>query len=157
MGRDIKFRGKPLEEYPAIKWFYGSLILNYDDNLAYIESPYNGTIPVEWGSVGQYLGVTDKNGIEIFEGDIADVCYLGFARFRVKIMSGEYEQDGSGGEYSGTKCIGFYTKTLDPEAVDKYDCRVVPEYLRETSILSFESIEVIGNIYENPELLKGEI
>lgn len=155
MGREIKFRGKPIEDYGDIKWFYGSLILNHDDKLAYIEAPYQGTVPVEWESVGQYTGLKDKNGTEICEGDIADVCYMGFTRFRVNIVLGEYEQDGSGGEYEGTKCIGFYAKALNPAALDNDECRIVPEYIRETSILSFDSIEIIGNIYENPELLES--
>ncbi|WP_157930352.1 YopX family protein [Mycobacteroides abscessus] len=101
----------------------------------------------------QYTGLKDKNEKEIFVGDIANVNYMGFSRFRVQILFGEYEQDGSGGEYSPSTCIGFYAKALNSDVLDEFDCRLVPEYLTETSILSFESIEVIGNTFENPELL----
>lgn len=37
-GREIKFRGKPIEDYGDTKWFFGSAVLNYEDKLAYIEA-----------------------------------------------------------------------------------------------------------------------
>ncbi|MED1779498.1 YopX family protein [Bacillus subtilis] len=65
--REIKFRGKPIEDYGDVKWFYGNAVLNYDDKLAYIEADRQGYVPVEWESIGQYTGAK-----KFYEGDVVD-------------------------------------------------------------------------------------
>ena len=81
--------------------------------------------PIEWEvipeTVGQYTGLKDKNGKEIYEGDILHLW---------------------GGEY----CQGYYEFNQIFTVKDLSDSF----YLGEC-----ENIEVLGNIYENPELLKS--
>ncbi|MEW4025636.1 YopX family protein [Bacillus siamensis] len=103
-----------------------------------------------WGA-----GVKDKNRKEIYVADIAGGERYNYRWFNVLIKFGEYEQDASGGEYSGSECIGFYAEAIDPEERDEFGCRVIQEYERQESLLEFTGVEVIGNAYQNPEMLGG--
>lgn len=105
-------------------------------------------------TVGQYAELPDKNGKMIFEGDI--VKYSTFDGFdcRSIVKFGKYKQDGSGGEYKASDCLGFYVE------VDKFTCpdwcdepEMFHDYLKQQSLAEIVSqCEIIGNIYDNPEL-----
>jgi uncharacterized phage protein (TIGR01671 family) len=105
----------------------------------------------------QFTGLKDTNGIEIFENDIVRVMNFLGNQYNCVVYFGKYEQDGSGGEYEGSFCYGFYLRAVDPKAEtleDGFYRRIVLETDIETSILHYDVIEVIGNRFENPELLK---
>ncbi len=92
--------------------------------------------------VMQYTGLKDRNGKEIYEGDIVkyEGHYIGTIEF------GEGEIDASDYEPCVISILGFYINNHK-------------EYSDETasgvprSLVEIENIRVIGNIYENPELL----
>jgi len=151
--RGIKFRG-----LSDGTWVYGSHVQTGSGLHFIIPQNLIANDIVQWvvnqKTVGQYTGLNDKNGKEIYEGNIVSVNYLGFHKFNAVVKLGQYIQDGSGGEYLGTKCIGFYVEAINKDQNDEYDIKEVPEYLETSSLLSFDSIKVIGNIYENPELLE---
>ena len=127
--RTILFRGKRKYNGEWVEGFYYKDL--WSDNAHYII--YDGTdYEVIPETVGQYIGKTDKNGKNIFEGDIV-YCKsrLDNAIMVVIFECGQFRMVLSENYRSYQTNSGFY----DINCFDK---------------------EVIGNIYDTPELLKGE-
>lgn len=141
--REIKFRGKPLnlndgfiEDHIKNGWVYGTFIApnwicgdveEYDIHAIYPEF----YCEVDPETVGQYTGLKDKEGKEIYEGDIVE-CH---ARIDAASMVVIFED-------------GEFRMVLGEE----YNNRTIGRYY---SINSFVK-NIIGNIYDNPELLEGK-
>ena len=125
--RKIQFRGK--NRYRK-EWLYGSLS-QYGDGSYGIDG-----VPVEADSVGQFTGLLDKNGKEIYEGDI--VRYQDTMGYSFIGLIGFDE-----GRFGFVNRRGIGTLDKDGVYADGY-CSVpyTIEY------------EVLGNIHDNPELLQ---
>lgn len=138
--RTIKFRGQHL----CGQWYYGNLIVRETDSpvpetpLAY-KCVYIGDIEdgseeqVEEETIGQFTGLWDKNGREIYEGDILKVYYYGKSKVFGVVRFDEAR---------------FY---IDDEFM-RNELKVKAPM---TELFSHYQFEVIGNVHDNPELLKG--
>lgn len=129
--RDIKFRGKRLENG---EWVYGDLIRS--SGSAWIKPDFRCK-KVEPDTVGQYTGRKDKNGVEIYEGDIVTACWY------------DYEEP----NHDMTGIVEFTEGWMSYWIAD-YDKKEFSE-LNGQGCYHW-TIEVIGNIHENPELLEGD-
>ncbi len=147
--REIKFRGKDIE---TGEWIYGHFFQRLGHYPAIVEPrPRDGKvvyyeIAVEDTTVGQFTGLTDKNGKEIYEGDIVKNKEIG----------------GYGMEYIGV--VKYYNKDcrfgIDTTITNKFtervlftdgECSLNDGYCTITYINEYE---VLGNIHDNPELIK---
>lgn len=139
--REILFRGKT----ESGKWVEGSLILakNFccilqdEEKVHPLDFPYldgdmgiiDGSVtPVIPETIGQYIGLTDKNGKKVFEWDI--------------VKQGRYIRTVAWEMSCGSCCsqvIGFAASGEMHTDFVRLD----------------EDFEIIGNIHDNPELVKG--
>lgn len=129
--RTIKFRGKNIETGEWVYGFYTQGGYIREDGTTKVRHIIHSDIlyDVEENTIGQYTGLQDKNGVEIYEGDILAKRN---ERDKYVIVWNEY--------YSQFQ--GMWRKN-PLTAVNIY------------SMISL-GYKVIGNIYDNPELLKGE-
>ena len=141
--REIKFRG--YDKFDK-RWVYGyglhqSIFIDGSSN-AYVTAGIREVFIVDKESAGQYTGCKDVNGVEIYEGDIVrrpafvdKDCYC-----KVSKLFGYIEMN------SYAWCV-----------VNKYKNKkhLSPLFIEE-EVGKLENIEVIGNIYENKNLLEED-
>lgn len=159
--REILFRAKRLDNG---EWVEGYLVYDEHDNL------YRIVIKLEYSTgthidtmfaprvssktIGQYTGLKDKNGTKIFEGNIlrnhsnpVDLSLVCFGEFGVIDVETEEVVD---------KVVGWYTKVIPTDELSKckpfcYDMPLTDYYIERCEA------EVIGNIHDYPDLLKGGV
>ena len=141
--REILFRGKRLHDN---KWIYGNFVSDCEGDPHIIEPRFfyedghhlqyedNTDTPVFIipETVGQYTGLTDKNGVRIFEGDIVHcVSKIDSADMVIIFECGQFRRILAEKYHEHQTNVGYYD-------------------------INCFAKEVIGNIHDNPELLGGE-
>lgn len=131
MAREIKFRGKRLDNG---EWAYGSLLQEQINGatceciiIDHIYARERKQIKV--GTCGQYTGLQDRNGKEIFEGDIVNVSF-------------------------GDNVVPLWVLFDCGSWCIREKCDETPHYLASYTS-NDNNVVVIGNIHDNPDLLEG--
>ena len=132
MKRIVKFRGKSKK---TGEWLYGDLEYNRKKGIAIIhsyddEGEYIGQQEVDKETVGQFIGMTDKNENEIYDGYIIKTD-------------------------DGLDRSGYYKVSYDIDTTG-FVCVGKDFHCRPGIIEEFSDIVVVGNIYDNKELLTQE-
>lgn len=127
--REIKFRGIDVK---TDEWVYGSLITWPDGEVMIFDTLMSdgsmGGRIINPDTLGQFTGLRDKSGKEIYEGDILDVNYADEeSRLEVRFVRGVF--------------AFLWGGNLD----DEFPCNAP----------THEWAEVVGNIHDNPELIKS--
>lgn len=149
-GEKVWMDGTPVES----KWIYGGVCQGEGDfSIIYQTEPEIQKYPVYTDTLGQYTGLTDKNGVKIFEGDILrsnnnpkDIRQVIFGEFMVIDFETESETD----EVTGWHCDVIPTDALSRTRPFCLTLPLTDYYIHQCNM------EVVGNIYDNPEMLKGE-
>jgi uncharacterized phage protein (TIGR01671 family) len=132
--REIKFRAwftlkNRMVNHESLSLFYDSdegFTFAFDDSTFVDEEHAEGTLNYE---LMQFTGLYDKNGKEIYEGDVLEA------------------QDDDGSFYLKVAYDGEYARYWFVDEADSGYCYAPDEFGR-------DEILVVGNIYENPELLR---
>lgn len=143
--REILFRGKRTDNG---EWWEGDLMhmgKRFSIRRPKPHDPINYKFYyVDPATVGQFTGLTDKNGVQIFEGDIVKTHYANAkkADFVELVVF-------HGGKFCGMAKLQGGGRIFAPLADG------VPHVEQDKSIY-MDRVEVIGNIHDNPELIERE-
>ena len=147
MQREILFRWKQIN---TGEWFFGNLFDKDINGRTHITTTNRGCLNIDTETVGQFTGLTDKNGTKIFEGDVLKFVG-GTCDFFVKSAYGHRHEKGT-----------IFTVKWFPSGYTLYESKTknpsCPNCWSNIGNYDFwnnsRSFEVIGNIHDNKDLLK---
>lgn len=130
--RTIKFRAKSIEARRIGEWVFGDLHIR--SVFAHIHTDVGTRCHIDTDTVGQFTGLYDKDGKEIYKGDIIQSSVEGYnSKHEIIYVSEE---------------AAFKARIIG-SPIDEY-CSLSKEWIEKFSKV------VIGNIHDNPELLSNK-
>ena len=132
--REIKFRAKSMSKKDT-KWYYGVIRSIAKDVTGFLQDCHKNCVHINANTIGQYTGLKDNNGKEIYEGDIVEA---------------EYCIDG---------CLYYIEDEYGVIQWDDKQCGfnlIFKNQLAPSPISYYVSFKVVGNIYDTPELLEAQ-
>ena len=153
MEREILFRAKHIHAMDSNEHLNGTWVHGYLSDKNYInDKSLEGEFMVDENTICQYTGLTDKNGKKIWENDIL-MCH-GNPDDLVKTVFGEFRVIDIITEQAVDTAIGWHYEVVPTDAISRCEQFCYPMPLNHQYVKRCE-MKVIGNIYDNPELLGG--
>lgn len=157
--REIKFRGKVADEW-VIGYFAGDETITQKKPHKNSKCCGYGAFTVNKETVGQYTGLKDKNGNEIYEGDIVRNTLFGRLADKSKYKNEEEFDSIKEDLIKNSHCI------FDDEYQFHRNIHIVVEWCHNgffpfatclgcSPEIDNNKVEIIGNVYDNPELINS--
>lgn len=157
--REIRFRGKRKDND---EWIFGSLITfegctEICDHSCIVGTRYE----VDADTVGEFTGLMDKNGKDIYEGDICKEVYVPLGSnpkiieyYKIGVIVWSYNKYGLMLKIDGTNVLDHSKKSYyhqDSKEIYKHSTAGL-DWIN--GYIDFERLKILGNIHDNPQLLK---
>ena len=159
--REIKFRAKSVDGY----WVSGDLHLQC--KYPHIHTKERRSVPIDPKTIGQFTGLHDKNGKEIYEGDVIKWYEIGHSDHDVLEPPEDYIKECMEvvAFVGGTFCVyredapspipvEFLTEEFQANEDDMFKWVYNTDEYPNITIDDMYICEVVGNIHDNPELIE---